>query len=90
MAGDVVVVVVEHPGVEEGAQADEDTVSVGTIPWLVTDAGCMAIWLVIVLAPLTHQRVVAVLAPLEEVRLDLGNQNQDEEEEEDGMFASAA
>ena len=64
--------------------------SVGMIPWLVTGAGCAAIWPMTAPALVTRQRVVAALAPLEEVRRDPGNQAQDEGEEEDGMFASAA
>ena len=75
-------------GVEEGARAEEDAVLVGLIPWLATDVGCVAIWPVIVTKLVGRQRVVATLAPLEEVRRDLGNQAQDEEEVEEGRFVS--
>ena len=68
MAGDAVVVDVEHLGVEEGAQVDKNGILVGMIPWLVIGAGCVAIWLMTIPAPVTHQRVVATLAPLEEGR----------------------
>ena len=58
MVGDVVVEVVVdglHLGVEEEVQAAKDATPVGSIPWLVTSVGCMAIWPVIVLAPITCQ-----------------------------------
>ena len=77
-------------GVEEGVLAEEDVVPVGLIPYLDTGVGCMAIWPMTVPTRVTHRRVVAALAPLEEVRRDLGNQARDEEEEEDGIFALAA
>ena len=91
MVGDIVVVVEVDPGAEGEVQAEDgDVVQVGLIPWLATSVGCMAIWPVTILALVVHRRVVAALAPLEEVRLNPGNQAQEEEEEEDGMFTSAA
>ena len=55
MVGDVVVVIVECPRVEEGAQTDEDATIVGMIPWLVTGAGCVAIWPMIVPTQVTRR-----------------------------------
>ena len=89
--GDVVVVVEVDPGTEGEVQAEGgDVVPVGLIPWLATGVGCVAIWPMTVPALAVRRRVVAALAPLEEVRPDPGNQAQEEEEEEDGMFTSAA
>ena len=55
MAGDTVVVVVEHLGVEEEVEEDEDVVSVDMIHWLVTGVGSVAIWLVTIPAPVPRQ-----------------------------------
>ena len=55
MAEDAVVAVMEHPRIEEEVEEDDDTVSVDMIHWLVTCAGCVAIWPVIVPAPVTRQ-----------------------------------
>ena len=55
MVGDAVVVVVEHPGIEEEVEEDEDAISVDMLHWLVTGAGCVAIWLVTGPPPVTHQ-----------------------------------
>ena len=53
MAGDAIMVAVEHPGVEEGVQVDEDAVLAGMIPWVVIGTGCMAIRLMTIPAPVT-------------------------------------
>ena len=36
--------VVEVTGIGEKVKEDKDTTSVDTVLWLVTDAGCVAIW----------------------------------------------
>ena len=59
-----------HLGVEEEVQATKGAPPVGSIPWLVTSVGCMAIWPVTIPAPVTRQRVVAALVPLEKVHRD--------------------
>ena len=56
--------------------------------WLVAGGGCMAIWAVTIPTPQLSHRVVVVLAPIVEVRQDLGNQAQEEDEDVDGMFTS--
>ena len=79
----------EHSGVEEKAQVDENIVLVGMIPWLITGVG--------VRGHLAHDYPSTSnpsmsggsSRPLEEVRRDPGNQAQDEEEQGDGMFALA-
>ena len=70
-------------GVEDEVEVAEAVVQVETVGmvghlilWLVTGAGCMAIWPMTVLAPPLSHKVVAVLAPLVEVRQDPGNQAQ--------------
>ena len=68
VARDAIVVVVEHLGIEEEVEEDEDAISVDMIHWLVASMGGMGIWLVTILALVTHQQVVVALAPLEEVR----------------------
>ena len=86
VAGDAVMEVEVDPRVEEGVLAEEAAVPMGLIPWLATGVGCVAIWPVIVLAFVVRRRVVAALAPLEEVRQHPGNQAQDGEEDEQGRF----
>ena len=43
MVGDVVVEVVVDLGIDEGILVEEDAVPVGSIPWLVTGVGWLAI-----------------------------------------------
>ena len=86
VVGDAVVEIEVDLGVEEGVLAEEGSALVRLIPWLATGVGCVAIWPVIVLAFVVRRRVVAALAPLEEVRQNLGNQAQDGEEDEEGRF----
>ena len=73
MVGDAVVEAEVDLGVEEGVLVEEDTVSVGSIPWFATDVRCMAIWPMPIPALVAHQQAVAILASLEEVRRDLGS-----------------
>ena len=82
-------------GIGDEVEVIEDAVQVETVDmvslltlWLVTGAGCMTIWPVNVPTPQLSHRVVAPLGPLVEIRQDLGNQAQEEEEDVDGMFAS--
>ena len=86
VVGDAVVEVKVDLGIKEGVLAEEDVVPVGLIPWFATGVGCMAIWPVIVPTLVFCRRVVAALAPLEEVCPDLGSQAQDEEEVVEGRF----
>ena len=44
MVGDAVVEVEVDPGVKGGVLAGEDAILVGSIPWLATGVGYMAIW----------------------------------------------
>ena len=78
MVGDAVMEVEVDLEVEEEVLAEEDAVPVGSIPWFATSVGCVAIWPVTVPALVVRRRVVVVLAPVEEVRRDLGIQAQDE------------
>ena len=55
--------------VEDAMDEDQPTL----ILWLVTNAGCKAIWPVTVPVPGHSRLVVAVLAPLTKVRLNLGS-----------------
>ena len=48
---DAVVEVMEVPGTGEEVDEDEDAVSVGMIHWLVTSAGCMAMWPITIPTP---------------------------------------
>ena len=68
VARDVVVVAVEHPRAEEGAQVDEDAVSVDMIRWLVTGAGCIAIW------PVTVPKMLELLEEAEPPTLHMCNE----------------
>ena len=67
MAGDAIVVVMEHPRIEEEVEEDEDVVTIGMIPWLVIGVGCLAIWPMTIPTQVTHQLVVVALDPLEGV-----------------------
>ena len=62
MVGDVVVEVEVDPGVEVGVLAEECAILVGSIPWLVTGVGCMAIWPITIPALVVHRKVMEALA----------------------------
>ena len=67
---EVAMVVGEDRGVEKGVLVvvEDGVVEVYLIPWHATGMGCVAIWPVTIPPLVAHQRVVAILAPLEEVR----------------------